>query len=159
MAGMGLAVTSQVLKAKTSASPAVVSFIQVTGVVLSLAGILWGLAALAALLGRCGDRISAAILWASVAGLVLLPFLGIGAAVLLPALLTLIVLGRLGSAPVRLPALVVLVGLLSAGLAAGWKSGVEGPAYLNVLVFAAAALEGAGWIWFGRATEGLSAPT
>jgi hypothetical protein len=150
-------VTSKLVREKTSLPSGAVSTTQVIGVaafVLSVVGMVWGLAVLASLVGGDRDWIGAVILWSVVAGFVLLPIL-IGGYLLFPGLAALIVRGRLSGVDVRLPAAALSAGLVTAALAAGWPGGIAGPLHLNTLSFLGAAAEGAALVWFGRTIEPL----
>ena len=128
--GSACFVTSQVLEAKVPSLSVAGSLLQVIGVgalIVSILGILGGLARLGALLASSGQRAAAGTVWAVFAGMVLLPLLGLGAALLIPGLLAMVVVGRLGYVNVRLPVLLILVGMLAAARVAGWSGGVEGP--------------------------------
>jgi hypothetical protein len=155
--GAAFLVTSQLVRRKTSLPSGAASTTQVIGVVafaVAVFGMVWGLAALARLLLRERDILGAVIVWSVVAGILLLPIL-IGGTWLLPAVGTLVLRGRLSEANVRLPAVAMLAGLVTAGSGLGWSRGLEGPVHLNIVLFLGVAAEGAALIWFARATEPL----
>ncbi|HYP22244.1 MAG TPA: hypothetical protein VEV43_01605 [Actinomycetota bacterium] len=158
-AAAALVVLSLIVRRETSLSSAIASTIQVAGVVMLVAavlGILWGLVSLARVLSWEGDLFGAGVLWAWSAGIVLLPLLFLGAYLLLPALVALIVRGRLGGIAVRLPAVAVVAGLATAGVGLGWPEGARWTVLHYAVSFLGASVEGAALIWFGRKTDSSS---
>lgn len=142
---------------ETTLPSGVASTTQVIGVaalVAAVLGMLRGLAVLARAVSRAGDGFGTLVLWAAVVGILLVPVL-LGGYLLLPALVALVVRGRVAGADVRLPAAALLIGLVTVGFTFGWPEGLAWAPALYVVSFFAGSVEGAALIWFARRTAAI----
>lgn len=153
-----LLVTAEYLDAETSLPSGLGSTTQVAGVVAlwgAVLGIVCGFAALARLLARFGDRLGAALLWSAAAGIPLLGLLGLGAMLLVPALLGVMVRGRLGVVRVRRQTAAVLGGMVLTVFTIGWPADLDWPILFYVLRFLVGSVGGVALIWFARRTSAI----